>query len=160
MAIDMFLKLDGIKGESADHKHKDTIDILSWSWGGQQTGSTHHGSGSGSGKVSFQDISIHKFVDAGTAPLWKHLADGKHIPKGEVIIRKAGEHALEYFVMKLENIIISHASTGGSHGEERLTEHVSLNFGKFKMIYKTQKADGSGGAPIEMGWDIPANKPF
>lgn len=160
MAIDMFLKLDGIKGESADHKHKDSIDLLSWSWGGHQTGSTHVGSGSGSGKVSFQDLSIHKYIDCGTSPLWKHLADGKHIPKGELIIRKAGGDALEYFVLKLENIIISSASTGGSHGDERLTENISLNFGKFKLIYKKQNADGSAGAPVETGWDIPANKPF
>ena len=43
-AVDYFIKFDGIKGESADAKHKDEIDVESWSWG-----ETHAGTGPAGG---------------------------------------------------------------------------------------------------------------
>jgi len=84
MAVDMFLELDGIKGESVDATHKDKIDVLSWSWGLSNTGTFHHGSGGGAGKANFQDISITKYIDKATADLWYHTASGKHIAKGSL----------------------------------------------------------------------------
>ena len=51
MAVDMFIKIDGIKGESADDKHKEEVDVLSWSWGMSQSGSAHMGGGAGAGKA-------------------------------------------------------------------------------------------------------------
>ena len=72
MAVDMFLKLDGIKGESQDHKHKDEIHIESFSWGMNQTGAHGVGGGGGAGKVSVHDISITKFVEKSTSALMLH----------------------------------------------------------------------------------------
>ncbi len=72
MAVDIFLKLDGIKGESQDNKYKDEIDVLAWSWGAAQSGTTHGGSGSGSGKVSVQDLSITKYIDKSSPTLFQH----------------------------------------------------------------------------------------
>src|SRR5215467_9287803 len=91
MAVDMFLKLDGIKGESKDHKHKDEIHIESFSWGVSQTGSFGAGGGGGTGKVQVHDISVTKFVDKSTAALFLHCASGKHIPNGLITVRKAGD---------------------------------------------------------------------
>ena len=106
MALDIFLKLDGIKGEAQDHKYKDEIDVLSWSWGASQSGTTHGGSGSGAGKVSIQDLSITKYLDKSSPTLFQHCANGKHIKKGTLILRKAGEKPLEYLTIEFEDIIV------------------------------------------------------
>lgn len=157
MAVDMFLKIDGIKGEAQDDKHKDEIDVLSWSWGMSQSGTSHMGGGGGSGKVSVQDLSITKHMDKATPNLMLYCCGGKHIPKVLLTVRKAGEKALEYMKITMEDCLVSHVSTGGSGSEDRLTESLSLNFAKVKVEYTPQKADGSGEAAIQMGWDIAKN---
>jgi len=157
MAVDMFLELDGIKGESVDATHKDKIDLLAWSWGLSNTGTFHHGSGGGAGKANFQDLSITKHIDKATTDLWYHAASGKHIVKGSLIVRKAGEKPLEYLVFKLSNILVTSVSTGGSGGEERLTETVSLNFAKVETQYKIQDEKGAGKDGGTFTWDIAKN---
>ena len=159
MAVDMFLKLDGIKGESQDHKHPGEIQISSWSWGLSQTGAMAHGGGGGAGKVSVHDISITKNVDKASPALMLHCCNGKHIPNGLVTVRKAGDKPLEYLKMKLQDIIISGVQNAG-HGGDILTENVTLNFAKFHIEYQEQKADGSGSPGGEMGWDVKANQKF
>lgn len=158
MAVDIFMKLDGVTGEAQDSAHKEEIDVLSWSWGMSQSGTTHMGGGGGAGKVSVQDISFTKYLDASSPTLQKFCANGKHVATGKLTVRKAGENPLEYLKIELEEIIISSVSTGGSSGEERLTEHVSLNFKKFHTTYTPQAADGTGGAAVEAKWNIAENK--
>src|SRR4249920_1344382 len=143
MAVDMFLKLDGIKGESADHKHKDEIHIESFSWGMSQTGAHGTGGGGGAGKVSVHDISITKFVDKSSPAMMMACCNGKHIKEGLITVRKAGEKPLEYLKIKLEDILISGVQHAG-HGSDLLTENVTLNFARFKLEYQEQKPDGSG----------------
>src|SRR3990170_6779165 len=96
MAVDMFLKLTGVRGESVDSAHKGDIDICSYNWGLSNSGTFHHGSGGGSGKANFQDVSVTKYVDKATADLMLACANGKHIAEGVLICRKAGEKPLEY----------------------------------------------------------------
>lgn len=158
MAVDMFIKIGDIKGESPDDKHKDEIDVLSWSWGMSQSGSTHYGSGGGSGKVNVQDISLTKWVDKASPVLMKMCCNGKHYPEALLTVRKAGENALEYIKIKMEDVLISSVQTGGGKGDDRLSENVTLNFAKVSVDYTPQKKDGSGDAAIKMGWDIAANK--
>lgn len=157
MAVDMFLELDGIKGESTDSKHKEKIDILAWSWGLSNTGTFHHGSGGGAGKANFQDISITKYIDKASADLMYHCASGKHLAKGTIIVRKAGDKPLEYLTIKLDKILICGYSTGGSGGEERLTENVVLNFAKIAVEYKIQDEKGAGKDGGTFTWDISSN---
>lgn len=157
MAVDIFLKLDGIKGEAQDDKYKDEIDVLAWSWGASQSGTTHSGSGSGAGKVSIQDISISKYIDKSSATLFQHCATGKHISKGKLIVRKAGEKPLEYLTIELEDIMVTHVSMGGSGSEDRLTENITLNFGTYHLKYAVQTASGSKGAEVEHKWHIAKN---
>jgi type VI secretion system secreted protein Hcp len=158
MAVDIFLKLDGVTGEAKDDAHKGEIDVLAWSWGLSQSGTTHVGGGAGAGKVAVQDLSITKYVDQATPTLHLFCANGKHIANGQLTIRKAGENPLEYLKLEMEELIISGISSGGSAGEDRHTEHMSLNFRKFKKTYTTQNDDGSAGAAPEASWDIAANK--
>jgi type VI secretion system secreted protein Hcp len=157
MAVDMFLQLDGIKGESGDKTHKGEIDVLAWSWGLSNSGTFHQGQGGGAGKANFQDISITKYVDKASADLLYACASGKHVAKGKMTVRKAGDNPLEYLTYEFESILVSSVSTGGSGGEERLTENVSLNFAKVKMEYWTQGAKGAKGENGNFSWDIPAN---
>lgn len=158
MAVDMFLKLDGIKGESKDHKHGGEIHIESFSWGVSQTGAHAVGGGGGAGKVQVHDINITKLVDVASPALMLHCANGKHIPNGLITVRKAGEKPLEYLKIKLADIIVSSVQHSGHGGGDLLTESTSLNFAKFWVDYQIQKPDGSGEPGGEIGWDIKANQ--
>ena len=159
MALDMFLNLKGeIKGESQDAKHKGEIDVLAWSWGLSQSGSFHVGAGGGAGKASFQDISVTKYIDTASPILMLYCANGDHFPNARLTVRKAGKNPLEYLVLEMEKVMITNVSTGGSGGEDQLTENVVLNFAKIEVKYKEQKPDGTGGPEKIFKWDIAANE--
>src|SRR5438105_952345 len=160
MAVDMFLKINGVDGESQDDKHKKEIDILAWSWGMSNSGSAHTGGGAGAGKVSVQDLSFTKYIDKSSPDLMLACCNGKHYDKATLTVRKAGENPLEYVILNLEELIVTSVSTGGSGGEDRLTENVTLNFAKVKVEYKDQDAKGAGKATAQMGWDIAENIKF
>lgn len=157
MAMDMFIQIGDLKGESGDKVHKGKTDVLAWSWGLSNSGSAHVGGGAGAGKVNVQDISFTKYVDKTSPDLMLAAATGKHFPDALLIVRKAGEKPLEYIKVQLAEVLISSVSTGGSGGEDRLTENVTLNFSKCKFIYTPQKQDGSGDAAVTMGWNILGN---
>jgi type VI secretion system secreted protein Hcp len=157
MAVDMFLKLDGIKGESKDHKHKDEMHIESFSWGMNQTGAHGVGGGGGAGKVQVHDISITKFLDKASCSLMLACCNGKHIASGLITVRKAGEKPVEYLKIKLTDILVSGIQHAG-HGSDLLTENVTLNIAKFQVEYMEQDEKGGGKAGGEMGWDIKKNE--
>lgn len=157
MAVDIFIKVGDIEGESSDKKHGKEIDVLAWSWGMSQSGTTHMGGGGGSGKVNVQDLSFTKYVDASTHALMKACCDGTHYPEAKLTVRKAGKDALEYIKLTLKEVIVTSVSTGGSGGEDRLTENVALNFAEFKLEYTPQKPDGTGDSAKEFAWNIAEN---
>ena len=157
MATDMFIKITDIPGESVDSKHKAEIDVLAWSWGMSQSGTTHTGGGSGAGKVNVNDLSITKFVDKASPKLQLFCCNGKHIKEALLVVRKAGEKPLEYIKITMSDCIVTSVSTGGSGGEDRLTENVTLNFATVKFEYTPQKPDGSGDTAIPYTWKISQN---
>ena len=157
MSVDMFLKIDDIEGESVDDVHAGEIDVLSWSWGMSQSGSTHTGPGGGAGKVNVQDLSFTHYIDKSSANLMMLCCNGKHFEEATLVVRKAGEMPLEYLILTMKGGLISSVSTGGSGGEDRLTENITLNFSEFKTEYVPQMADGSGDASIIIGWNIAKN---
>jgi type VI secretion system secreted protein Hcp len=158
MAVDMFMKIGDIKGESADKQgHAGEIDVLAWSWGASNSGTGHTGGGSGSGKVKVQDLSFTKWIDQSSPVLFQHCCNGKHHPEAMLVVRKAGEKPLEYMKVKMNDVMITAYSTGGSAGEDRLTENVTLNFAKVECIYTGQAKGGTGEGEVKMGWDIKGN---
>jgi type VI secretion system secreted protein Hcp len=158
MAVDLFLKLDGIKGESVDKTYKGEIDALSWSWGCSNTGTFHSGSGGGAGKANFQDLSITKFTDKATADLMLACASGKHIANGTLICRKAGgDKALEYMKITMQKILVSSIGAGSSTGDERSTETVTLNFANVKVEYFVQSPTGGKEPGGQFAFDIAGN---
>ena len=159
MAVDMFLELEGVKGETSDKafKSKHAMDLLAWSWGISNSGTFHSGTGGGAGKASFQDVSVSKYIDLASPNLMLFCSNGKHIGKGTITVRKAGENPLEYLKISMEKILVSSYSTGGSGGEERLTENVTLNFAKVKVEYAGQDEKGGKSGSNDYGWDIAGN---
>jgi type VI secretion system secreted protein Hcp len=157
MAVDMFIQIGDLKGESKDKVHAGKIDVLSWSWGMSQSGTTHMGGGGGAGKVNVQDLSLTKYIDKSSCDLMLACCNGKHFAEALLIVRKAGEKPLEYVKITMTDLIITAVSTGGSGGEDRLTENVTLNFAKVKVEYVEQTAKGAEGDKPSMTWDIAAN---
>jgi type VI secretion system secreted protein Hcp len=157
MAKDMFFKIGDLKGESQDKKHKDEIDVLSWSWGVSNSGSAHTGSGAGSGKAEVKDLSFTKLMDKASPTLFLSCLSGKHFPEATLVIRKAGEKPVEYCKIKLSQVLISAVDTGGSSNGDRLTEVVHLNFGQVSLDYTPQDDKGQAGTAIPMSWDVSAN---
>lgn len=158
MAVDMFLKIGDVEGESQDKDHGKEIDILAWNWGLSQSGTMHLGGGGGAGKVSVQDLSVTKYVDKATPNLMKMCCNGEQFKEAVLTVRKAGKKPLEYIIITMKDVIISSLSTGGAGADERLTESVTFNFGEVKLDYQPQKNDGSpDGGAVSMAWNIAKN---
>jgi type VI secretion system secreted protein Hcp len=163
MAVDMFLKFDGIPGESRDAEHKGSIDITSFSWGESNTVS-HLGSaggGAGAGKVSMQDFHFTAKVSIATPKLMLSCANGAHIPTGVFSVRRAAveqkESPSDFLVYKFQNVIITSVSEAGDTSDIPL-DSVSFAFQKIDVMYKEQTAAGGIGATSDFSWDLAANK--
>ena len=162
MAFDGFIKVVGIPGESTDDKHKDWIEILSFSHGHNQPGSATDSSAGGgtTERADFDDLRIVKHIDKASAKLAEACASGKHIANVVIELCRAGGDKLKYLEVKMEQVVVSSFQAGGQSKEDLLpTEQVAFNFGKIKWTYTQQKrADGSGGGNVTGGWDLTANK--
>ncbi len=157
-AVDIFLKIDDVKGESVDDKHKDEIDVLAWSWGLNNSGTTHVEGGEG--KSSVKDLSITKWIDKSTPALMLATLTGKPFGNALLTVRKAGgKEALEYIKIEMKDILVTSTATGGSGGQDRLTENVTLNFASFRLTYTPQFPDGSADTPVAVEWNIVRNRP-
>ena len=158
-AVDFFLKIEGVDGESGDSKHKGEIELESWSWGETQVGAHSAGGGGGAGKVQMQDIHITTRVSKASPKLMQACATGEHYKKAVLTCRKAGKEQQEYLKITFSDLLVSSFQIGGSAGSSILpTEQVSLNFAKIEFEYKEQKPDGTLGASTKAGWDLKANK--
>lgn len=160
MAIDIFAKIGDIKGESQDGTFKEQIEVFSWSFGVQQTGSMSVGSGGGQGKASFSDFSFMHAMDKASPNLMKACATGKHYPDAVVTARKAGEGQKEYMIFKFTDVLVTNVTPGGSNGGDAIQESVSFQFSKVELEYKPQKPDGSLDAGVFFKYDIKANKSY
>jgi type VI secretion system secreted protein Hcp len=160
MAVDMFMEMgEKIKGETQDKefKGKGGIDVLAWSWGMSQSGSFHGGGGGGAGKANFQDLSFTKYVDKATPAMMIALAKGSHIDSCKLTCRKAGEGAQKYIEVTMKKCMVTAVSTGGSGGEDKLTENVTLNFSEVSFEYFMQDAKGSTASGGKLAWNIAEN---
>ena len=159
MAVDMFLKIESppIKGESLDDKHKEDIDVLTWSWNLSNSGNAQTGGGAGAGKVNVGNLSVTKFVDKATTDLFLSTCNGQHHDTVTLFVRKAGTNPIEYIKITMSEVLITSLSTGGSGSQDRLTENIALNFAKVKVEYTGQKKDGTAEATQTVTWDIAAN---
>ncbi len=138
MAVDMFLKFDDIAGESRDEGHKGWIEISSFSWGVNQTGTASSGGGGGAGKVSFQDLHITKSVDKSTPLLLTRCATGQHIRQATLALARTKNDRQTFMEYKLTDVMVSSFSPSCIIGPENTvpTDSFSLNFTKMEMVYR------------------------
>jgi type VI secretion system secreted protein Hcp len=156
MAADIFAKIGDIKGESLDTKHKDEIEVLSFSWGVTNTVANAAG-GAGAGKAIFQDLSIVHHVDKSSPLLMKACATGVHVKDATITCRKAGKGQQEYFVVKMNDVIVTGVQQNTADGEPG-SETINLAFAKIDIAYVPQKADGSLDAGVFFKYDLVAHK--
>lgn len=159
MAVDSFLKIDGIKGESTDDKHKDWIEISSFSQGvSQPTSGTASSVGGGTTERCYhQDFSISKEMDISSPDIALACCEGKHVKEVLVELCRAGGAKLPYMKYTMNNVVISSYSPAGGGGVP--TESVTFNYGKIKWEYTQQKrAGGLAGGKKTTGWDLEKNK--
>ena len=161
MAVEYYLKLDDLKGESKGDKHKDEIDILSFSWGASQPGLGHLGGGTGAGKVDIHDLQLTHCVDKASPMLFQGCCKGTPFTKATLTCRKAGHNALDYLTITMETVLIGSVQSGGHGSAAGSTDHpqesFSLHFQKFKVVYKEQDEKGAVKSSPEFSWDIVAN---
>jgi type VI secretion system secreted protein Hcp len=138
--FDAFLKLDGIKGESHDDKHKGEIEVLAFSWGVSQPTSVGSGGGGGAGKANFQEFMIQKKVDLATPQLFLACCTGEHLPDGLFTLeqRGSGRGGESFLKITLTDILVSSVKPGGAGGDNP-TESVSLNFAKVEIEFQDER---------------------
>jgi type VI secretion system secreted protein Hcp len=152
---DYFLKVDGISGESRDSKHKDEIELVSFSWGVSQSGQA--GRGGGAGRAQFKSFEFLMKVNKASPQLFLACASGKHLKEASLSVRRAGKAALEYLKIKFTDVLVSSYDAAGSE-DEAPHEMVAFNFGRIELAYTSQDPRGAAGATIQAGWDLKANK--
>jgi len=161
MAIDVYLQIDGIKGESQDDKHKVWIECASVNWGLIQPRSATASTGGGhtAERVELEEVTFSKMADLSSPILMQTCAMGKTIPKAKFEFMRADGNGnpIKYFEIELDNVLIGAISPGIEAGAI-LQEHVSLKFSKVKWKYTQQKIGGGGGGSSVGGWDLAANK--
>src|SRR4029079_15494028 len=157
MASDIFAKLGDIKGESLDDKHKDEIELLSWSWGVTNAKAPLTGSGGGKGKATFHDLSFTHKIDKASPLLLKGCATGQHLKEATITRRKAGKGQPEFLVIKMNDVMVTSVGESDDGGSSQV-ETVTLAFAKVDVEYRPQKQDGSLDAGIHFKYDIKANK--
>ena len=161
MAIDVYLQIDGIKGESADDKHKDWIECKSVNWGVIQPKSATSSTGGGhtAERCEHEEVVIDKLADLSSPVLLQTCSAGKTIPKAKLEFMRAdgqGER-IKYFEIELENVLIGAIKPKVEEGAI-IQEKVGLKFSKIKWKYTQQKVTGGAGGNTSGGWDLAANK--
>ncbi|HVV02068.1 MAG TPA: type VI secretion system tube protein Hcp [Verrucomicrobiae bacterium] len=148
-SLDMFLDLGpDIPGESRDSQFSDKVDVLAWSWGMSNSGTTHVGGGSGAGVASCQDLSVTKYVDKASPPLVLACAAGTRLPTVVLTVRTLTSSEAKVVTMKytLSEVLVTSVSTGASGGESKPTENITLNFAQVKFEYTIINQDGTAGS--------------
>ena len=156
MAVDYFLKLDGIEGESEDEKHKKEIQILSWNWGANNVSSVSGTGGSGAGKVSLSDFNIMTNFDKATPKFFKSVCAGTHIKTGTMAAIKSGGDGKPYLKVDFKELFVTSLQISGS--SEIPTISVSFSYNEIKIDYSTQNEQGNLTSTGPVTYDLKANK--
>jgi type VI secretion system secreted protein Hcp len=161
MPADVFLKIEGVEGESSDAKHKNEIEVLSFSWGVTQaiTG-TVSSSGTFSGqRCDMSALVVQKLFDKSSPKTAQACAAGDHFPSAVLTLCRAGGDKQPYMEYKLTDVMISSYQVGGT-GEGGLpAESLSLSYSKMEMSYTKVGTNGKPeGKGASVGWDLKQNK--
>jgi type VI secretion system secreted protein Hcp len=157
MAVNMFLNIDGIPGESQDKAYHDMIEVQGWSWGVSQSTQNTPGSGSTTGRPNIQNFSVSKWVDKATPKIYENTLQGRRIKECRLTCcRKDGGKYLE---IAMSDCILASVLTGGKTDEDRLTETLAINFGRVDISYFLKDASGKP-LTVRCAWDSKKNVPI
>ena len=160
IAVDAFVKIDGIDGESTDDKHKNEIEVHRWVGRVENTGSAHTGGGMGSSKCYHYDFKFAKLLDKASPKLHAACSSGEHIKKAVLTIRKAGKEQQEFCKLTFSDVLVSgykqFHDPDPKSGLPR--DGFSFNYGKLEIEYKPQNSDGTLGGAVKGGWDVKKNQ--
>lgn len=154
----MFMKVEGVNGESKDSNHKDWTNIESFDWGAEQPGSMTSGGGGGAGKVNFNDLTVVAAIDKAAPTILKNCATGQHLSKVEISVCKAGGEQIEYSRTTLEDVLVTGVKFIGVQDNDALKMRYSFQAAKVKNQYWEQTDKGSKGAEVQMAFNIKENK--
>jgi type VI secretion system secreted protein Hcp len=160
MAEEMFLKIDGIQGESSDASHKGEINILSFVWGESQPAAAASSTGTGAARVIMQDFHFVMRVNKASPKLFLACASGTHIRNAILTVRRPGAGAAEFLKWTLTDVTVASYQTAADVPPgDPPTDQVNLRFAKIEVEYRPVKPDGSLDAPVKAGFDVTANRP-
>jgi type VI secretion system secreted protein Hcp len=155
--VDLFLKIDGVQGESQDSKHKGEIELESFSWGDAQVSAQRDGGGAG--RAAFKDFQFVMRVNKASPQLFLASASGQHLKMAVLTARRAGGAGAEFLTFKFTDLLVSSYQTEGSAEQPFLVDQVAFNFGRIDVEYRPQKPDGTLDVPIKASWDVKSNRP-
>jgi type VI secretion system secreted protein Hcp len=158
MAVDMYMRVDGVTGESKDSNHTGWTSIQSYSWGASQPGSMATGSGGGQGKVAFSDMSVIAPIDKASAAVLKYCANGKHLPQVEISVCKAGGQQVEYLRITLSEVLVTSVQQNAANSNDSVLVTYTFQAAHVKKQYWEQTDQGSRGSESTVGWDIKKNQ--
>lgn len=158
MAADMFLKIDGIDGESQDAKHKGEIEIESFSWGASRPATSGAGGGAGTGRVTVEDFSFTTPVTKASPKLFLACVENRRIKTALLTVRRAGAQQQDFLKVTMSDVQISAWKQAAD--AELPMDQVSMNFGKVQIAYTGQRPDGTAGDTVTAGWDAKVNTKF
>jgi len=151
MSVTMFMKIDGIPGESQDKTYRDAIDVQTWNWGAKGADSLPRSGAGAAVRTTLQGFSFTKQVDRATPKIYESLMQGKHIKECTFYCRKPAEKD-RYLEIKMLDCVVSSIATGCEIGEDRPTENVTILINRVQLDYFYK--DASGVKPVTFKWDL------
>jgi type VI secretion system secreted protein Hcp len=158
MPVDVFLKIDGIEGESTDAKHSGALEVEAFAWGVEQAGGQTGGAGGGAGKAAFRSLHVVARTSRASPRLFVACASGLHLQGATLTVRRGGRGQLEFLVVRLTDVVVSAYEIGYSPDLDAPTDEIELGYAKIELDYRPQNADGTLAAVVKGGWDVNAGK--
>lgn len=148
-SADIFLKLDGISGESTDEDHKGEIDVEAFTFNAKRAG----------GKVRFSPLRVIKVYDASSPKLMQAAASGRHIRSGTLTFRRSGDpNGVEFLTYKLSDLTVTSYQEGGANADDRtlgsLEDEVGLTPAKVQVTEKTVDTSGKSGPVVSASFEV------
>ncbi len=158
--VDIYLKIDGIPGDSTAVRHEDEIVIVSYQSAVNASRPSISGGGAGVGKTQFAGIKFRKNIDKASVPLLLACSSGRHLKQASFNFERPGEFPFKFYTVTLDDVFVSDLAQAVGHPAVAVSEpagfleEVTLQFGRIRWVFTSQNADGSQAPPIEGGWDV------
>ena len=170
--LEIFVKLDGIDGESTVRGHENETVVLSYEQSIDHPAPPLVGGGTAAGRPTFSGARLRKPVDKGSIPLLLACAAGSHIRDARFTFRRAGTGP-DFYKVTLDEVLVTHiverAGVGAQYplGFDTLAtgadsagvlDEVTLSYAKIRWEYQPVSPSGGPAPSVKGGWDLKLNK--